>query len=126
MFRLTSGNFADGGQTTFKYPNATTVERLKKINASLTDDSFAYFDGVGRTIQTTHVTPSGTAAVNTTFDALGHVATVTNPFFTTNDPTYGVTSSQYDALGRMTQVTKQDNSSSTVSYADNCTSATDE
>src|SRR5258708_14429254 len=35
--------------------------------------------------------------------------------------------SQYDGLGRVIQVTKQDNTSiSTVSYVDNCTIATDE
>src|SRR5205807_5885247 len=49
-----------------------------------------------------------------------------NPYFSTRDLTYGVTQSQYDPLGRVTQTTKQDGGISTVSYSDNCTTTTDE
>lgn len=94
-------------QTTFKYPNLTTKETLKSTTASLTDDSFVYTDGLGRTNQTVH-TSAGGATVVTTYDPLGRVASVTNPYFSTSDTTYGVTSFQYDALGRVTQTTKQD------------------
>jgi len=38
----------------------------------------------------------------------------------------GQTPFQYDALDRLTQVTKQDGSISTVSYLGNCTMSTDE
>ncbi|HET6844915.1 MAG TPA: RHS repeat-associated core domain-containing protein [Candidatus Angelobacter sp.] len=113
-------------QVSFNYPNATTIEALKKITASLTDDAITNFDGVGRISQAQHITPTGTATVKTTFDGLGHPMTVTNPFYTTSDITYGVTQSQYDALGRVTQTTKQDGSIATVSYTDNCTISTDE
>src|SRR5262249_11720502 len=59
---------------------------------------------------------------------------VTNPFCTTSDSTYGVTQPQYDALGRVTQVTKQDGSIAGVLYDQlaavssdgNCTVSTDE
>jgi RHS repeat-associated protein len=134
MSRMTSATLpADAAgnhpQTTFNYPDATTVERLRKITASLTssltDDAFTYFDGLGRTVRTKHVT-TGNALVDTAYDGLGRVATVTNPYFSTSDLTYGVTQSQYDALGRVTQVRKQDGGISTVSYSDNCTTTTDE
>ena len=57
---------------------------------------------------------------------MGRAATVTNPYFSTSDLTYGVTQNQYDALGRATQITKQDGSVSTVSYAGNRTTTRDE
>jgi RHS repeat-associated protein len=117
-------------QTTFNYPNATTVERLKKISASLTDDLYSYFDGLGRPYKSVHAS-AGNATVVTTYDAFGRVASVTNPYFTTSDATYGVIQTQYDALGRITQTTKQDGSATLMKYDlqtanTNCTLATDE
>ena len=60
-------------------------------------------------------------------------ATVSNPYFATTDPTYGITTSQYDALDRVTQTTKQDGSISTVlrlqqlrAIARICTTSADE
>src|SRR5436305_1052903 len=53
-------------------------------------------------------------------------ATLTYPYFYTSELTYGVTQSQYDALGRMTQIIHPDGSLSSVAYADNCTTTTDE
>ena len=60
MSRMTSATLpADPSgnqpQTTFNYPDLTTVERLHKITASLTDDAFTYLDGLGRTIQAKHI-----------------------------------------------------------------------
>src|SRR5215813_10520083 len=100
---------------TFNFPDANTVERLNTITTSLTDDLFGYFDGLGRPYKTVH-TSAGNSTVVTTYDALGRVASVTNPYFSTNDPTYGVVQTQYDALGRVTQATKQDGSISTAQY----------
>jgi RHS repeat-associated protein len=114
-------------QATFNYPDLTTVERLHKITSSLTDDAFTYFDGLGRTVRAKHVLPGGNnALVDTTYDGLGRVASVTNPYFYSSELTYGVTQSQYDALSRVTQTTKQDGSISSIAYSDNCTTATDE
>src|SRR5947207_14691270 len=132
MSRMTSATLpadASGNhpQTTFNYPDGTTVERLHKITASLTDDAFTYLDGLGRTIHAKHVLPGGNnALVDTTYDGLDHVASVTNPYFSTSDLTYGVTQSQYDALGRITQTIKQDGGISSVSYSGNCTTTKDE
>jgi RHS repeat-associated protein len=127
MFRITSGQAppdpANGGaraQTSFTFsaPNAfpVNVQRTKSITTALNDSATSFFDGLGRGYQSQHVLPNGTASVATTFDIAGRVATVSNPYFATSDPTYGITTSLYDALDRVTQTTKQDGSFSTVSY----------
>src|SRR5260221_14589255 len=110
-------------QTTFTYsaPNTSplSIQRQRSITSSINDVTTAYFDGLARGYQGQHSTPAGTVYTDTTFDGLGHVASVTNPYYATTDATYGVTQSQYDGLGRVTQTTKQDGSISTVSYTDN-------
>src|SRR5205807_1875410 len=128
MLRLTQGNHPDGGQTVFNYPNPTSVERQHKISSgsNAVDDYFAYFDGLGRTTRTQHGTPSGNVYADTTYDSLGRAASGSNPYYQTADPTYGTAQSQHDGLGRILKLVKPDNSASTVLYADNCTTATDE
>src|SRR5205085_2878739 len=84
------------------------------------------YDGLGRQSQTQHLTPSGASYVTTTYDPLGRVASVTNPYFSTSDPTYGVTQTQYDALGRVTQTLKPDSSISAAQYSGSCATSTDE
>lgn len=54
-------------------------------------------DGFGRQI---HSTDAAGATVDTTYDGVGNIASVSNPYFLTSDPTYGITSYTYDALGR--------------------------
>src|SRR5205823_13849008 len=93
------------------------VQRQKSITNSLSDSATAYFDGLGRPYQTQHVMPDGTAKVDTVYDDLGHVATMSNPYFANSDSIYGVAQNTYDALGRVTQVTKQDGSISVVDYS---------
>ena len=46
----------------------------------------------------------------TSYDALGRVRTTTNPFFSTSESTYGVTTYGYDATGRPTIQIQPDNS----------------
>jgi RHS repeat-associated protein len=128
----------DGGHTSICYSeisgagcynggNPLQVVTTKKLTSSLSLISTVVRDGLGRTAQTQiNSDPQGTDYVDTTYDTLDRVATVSNPYRSTSDPTYGITQTQYDALGRVTQVTKQDGSVSTVSYTGNCTTATDE
>jgi RHS repeat-associated protein len=144
MRRVTSIVFAkdnSGNQpeTTFAYSAASagfpvTVQRSKSVTTSLSDSVTTSLDGLGRTSQTQHATPNGNATVVTTYDGNGRVASVTNPYFATTDPTYGVTSPQYDGIGRVTKTTKQDgstvtaqfNQSSSTSTNADCTIGTDE
>ena len=93
-----------------------SVQHQHSVTTVLTDTSTAYFDGLDRINKTAHALPNGTATVVTNFDGLGEATSVTNPYFTTSDPTYGVTFSQYDGLGRVTETTKQDSSVSSVKY----------
>jgi YD repeat-containing protein len=143
MFRLTSGQAppdpANGSARatnsfTFSAPGSLplSVQRTKSVTNALSDTATSFFDGLGRSYTSQHLLPNGTAKVDTTFDLDGHPATVSNPYFSTADPTYGITASLYDALDRVTQVTKQDGSISSVSYnvavtsAGDCTDTVDE
>ncbi len=125
MLRPLCTTLPDGGQTCLSYPSATSVQKTVKITSAMSNVSSVVLDGLGRTSQTQHVTPNGTAKVDIKYDAMGRVASVSNPYFSSNDPIY-VTSTQYEVLGRATLVTKQDGSVATVSYSANCTTATDE
>src|ERR1044071_1385886 len=145
MFRITSAQAPpdpanDGLRATtsfnFSAPNAAPlyVQRTKSVTTALSDSATSFFDGLGRGYKGQHVFPNGTATVDTTFDLAGHAATVSNPYFTTSDPTYGTTTNAYDALDRVTQTTKQDGSISRVAYdvvtaatvSVDCTQTTDE
>ena len=128
MFRITSAQAppdpANGSlraQTSFNFsaPNTfpLSVQRTKSITSSLTDSATSFFDGLGRSYQSQHVLPGGTSTVDTTFDDAHSQLIVTNPYFSTADPTYGSTTTLSDPLGRATQVTKQDGSISTVAYS---------
>jgi RHS repeat-associated protein len=105
-----------------------TVTRQKSITAALTDSATTTIDGLGRVITTSHAMPSGSPSLVTTgYDDPHSKVTVSNRYFTTADPTYGVTTTLSDALGRAFTVTKQDGSVSSVDYSvGNCTVTTDE
>jgi RHS repeat-associated protein len=138
MLRLTQGNHPDGGITKFFYPDPNTVERQLLISGTKYDDFKVKFDGVGRPYQTQQLTPDCTSyiKVDTVYDPVGRIQTVSNPYCLTNEPTYGVTQTTYDALSRTLNTTKQDGSVTSVKYeetpGDNvraplvCTTATDE
>ena len=130
LAQLPADSSGNRPQTTLAYSPANTfplsVQRSKTITTSLTDVATNYFDGLGRSYETQHATPNGNATVMTTYDGLDHVVSVTNPYSSTSDPTYGVIQTQVDALGRVTQVTKQDGSISSVHYNGNCATTLDE
>jgi RHS repeat-associated protein len=127
MLRLTSAqappdpaNGAARAQTSFNFSAPTAfpfnVQRTKSITASLTDSATSFFDGLGRGYKSQHVLPGGISTVDTTLDFAGHPANVSNPYFTTSDPTYGAVTSLFDGLGRAYSVTRQDGSISSVAY----------
>ncbi|MHB8652645.1 MAG: RHS repeat domain-containing protein [Terriglobia bacterium] len=68
--------------------------------------------------------------VDTTYDGDGRKSTVSNPHCQSYSPTDGTTTYQYDGLARVTQVIPPDGSGSSnnisTSYADNCTTVTDQ
>src|SRR5579859_3162815 len=118
MLRPLCTNAPDGGQTCLSYPDANHVSRQQIITTSLPRDlSTTVFDGLGRVSQTQHTLPAGVSKVDTTYDPVGAVFTVSNPYFTTADPTYGITQSFHDALGRGVKTVRQDGSVGSVAYS---------
>jgi RHS repeat-associated protein len=60
--------------------------------------------------------PDGATSMSTTYDVLGREYGATNPFRSTSDSTYGVETTQYDALNRATTLTHADGSMVTIYF----------
>jgi RHS repeat-associated protein len=122
MWRLRQVNHPDGGITTYCYtdglpancssgnagshPFAVIVG--KSINSSKSEVSTAVLDGFARTSESQlNSDPQGVVYTDTTYDALGRVSTVSNPYRTGTDATTstGTTTYGYDALSRKITVT---------------------
>jgi RHS repeat-associated protein len=130
----------DGGLTTSCYshdPSSscyTTALPPFSITSRLMSGS-NYFttktllDSYGRTAETQITSdPECTSGdkTDTTYDSFSRVVTVSNPYCTTSDLTYGLTTYAYDAIGRATQIANPDGTAETSSYSGNCTTAADE
>jgi RHS repeat-associated protein len=129
--RLTEADFADGGQTTWTFNSATSITTTTKMNSSQNAVSTLLLDGLGRNRQTQlNSDPQGVDYTDTAYDAVGRVASVSNPYRSTSDPTYGITSYRYDALSRISKVIPPDGSSSasniSATYSGNTTTVTDQ
>ncbi|MHB8486153.1 MAG: RHS repeat-associated core domain-containing protein [Candidatus Acidiferrales bacterium] len=130
--RLTETDFPDGGQTLISYndtPPTPTVTTTRKFNASQSVTSVTIANGMGMPTETELTSdPQGTDYTVTSYNGVGQIRSVTNPYRTVSDPTYGTTTYTDDPLGRTTSVVKPDGSSSTVTttYSGNCTTVTDE
>jgi len=147
MSRLTATNYPDGGQTTVAYNDAipytaTTTQLIKSSPTTLNKVRAVVHDGLGR-VQQTHLTDpdctSGPVMVDYTYRydsspptgiPAGRFTTVSNPYCTTSDATYGITKTRYDALDRPVLVVPPDgsdtaNNVATV-YAGNVTTVTDQ
>lgn len=99
--RLLTIKRPDGGMTTNSYPDANHVNTTVMQTSTQSRTSTVVLDGLGRTSQTQLTSdPSGADYVDTTYDGLGRVHSVSNPYRSTSDPTYGLTTYTYDALGR--------------------------
>jgi RHS repeat-associated protein len=134
--RLIQTNSSDGGQTSLAFNDPSlpqTVTTTSKITSTLNLITKSVSDGYGRVTQSQLASdPQGTVYVDTTYDALGRIATVSNPYRTSNDPgpTNGITTYQYDALNRKIKVIPPDGTSSSnntaTTYVANCTTKTDQ
>lgn len=129
--RLTETDYPDGGQTLVSYndtppnPSMTVTRKLSTSGPSVTN--VTVINGMGLTTESELTSdPQGTDFTVTSYDGLGRVGTVTNPYRSTSDPTYGVTTYAYDALDRTTSVTHPDGSKIQTLYTDNATEVTDE
>jgi RHS repeat-associated protein len=119
--RPLQSNEPDGGQTTLAYNDAApypSVTSTEAIDAATNRTSVKIVDGLGRVV-TMQLTsgPQGTVTIKTVYDTLGRVSQVSNPYRSTGDSTYGLTTTQYDALGRPIALTRQDGGVVTTDYS---------
>jgi RHS repeat-associated protein len=115
--RLTETDRPDGGSTKLAYndtaptPSVTTSEA---INTQQTKTTVLIKDGMGHAIHSQLTSdPQGTVYVDTTYDGLGLVYKVSNPYRVGTDITSspGTSVYTYDSLGRKLTETYPDNSS---------------
>ena len=132
--RLTQANRPNTGQTTITYNEASlplSFTATTKITSSLDLVNSTTVDGLGRAVQSRlDSDPEGIVYSDSTYDALGRKAAVSNPYRSMSESTYGTTAYNYDALSRVTKVIPPDgtdiaNNVSTV-YDGNCTTVTDQ
>jgi len=122
--RVTQVTYPDGGQSNFSYndasynpsstpanntPNITTTELINS-STSTKVQTIAARDGMGHTVRTIVTNPGATETeyTDTIYNGMGDVASVSNPYRSTSDSTYGITSYLYDVLGRKIYQCNQD------------------
>ena len=113
MWRLASATYPDGGSAVVtrqetSFPNTATLTKKIELSPAQNLIETNVFDGVGRVSQNQLTDPQGMIYTTTTYDGDGRKASVTNPYRTTGDPTYGITSYVYDGLGRTCVVVPPD------------------
>ena len=135
--RPTLVNYPDGGQTTLAYNDAPynpstpspSVTTTKAMTTSTNLTTLAAADGLGHVVETLLTSDPDCSTgdrTDTTYDGEGHAHTVSNPYCTTSDPTYGITTYAYDSLGRATQVTHPDSTTVLTTYTGRATQVQDE
>ncbi|MGH9713866.1 MAG: RHS repeat-associated core domain-containing protein [Candidatus Acidiferrales bacterium] len=126
MGRRTQTKFPDGGEVDVTYGNTLPINIVTttKITSQQNKVTTAVLEDRGLVKQTQiNSAPPSPILTDTTYDAFGRVASVSNPYQGTST---GTTTYQYDALGRTTKVTKQDGSFATTAYCGSTTLVTDE
>jgi RHS repeat-associated protein len=137
LSRPTLINYPDGGQTSYAYNDSAyngsltaptpSVTATTEISSGVNKVTTAAFDGLGHAIETIlNSDPAGPTYTSIAYYGTGHPYQVFNPYRTTSDPTYGITTYTYDAIGRTTQIKHPDGTSATTSYAGRATSTLDE
>jgi RHS repeat-associated protein len=136
--RLLTTSHSDGGtmSTTYQdsvplqYTTTTAVTGASVpagVTPSLSHQQTTVLDQAGRVSQTQSNNPEGVEYVDTTYDLLGRVNTVSNPHHSTaNLALDGITTYTYDALGRTISVQHPDNSVLATQYTGTAVQTTDE
>lgn len=135
LSRPTLVNYPDGGSTSIAYNDSTynatahspSVTTTKAISSSLAMVNMVAFDGVGHEVWTNLSSdPEGPVYTQTSYAGTGKTYQAYNPYRSTTDSTYGITTFTYDALGRNTQVAEPDGSNVSTTYLGNLTTTADE
>jgi len=128
MNRPLTISYPDGGQTTNSYVDTAplSVTQQKLVTTGLNVQHTSLFDGLGRLQQTQFNDPdctTGSKLVKVDH-AYGHTSgtgkftKASTPYCDTPNSTYGLMSTtQYDALDRVTTVTQTDSSTATTTYS---------
>lgn len=137
LARVRSASYPDTGGVSVSYSDVTSPNSfpLTMTVTTLTGESAGSkvatttYDGLARPtlsqVQTSSSGPSIFAA--TSYDNMGRVYTASNPYYTTSDTTYGVTTYSYDAIGRKTsQVDSDGTNTQSLSYNGPTVTYTDE
>ena len=90
------------------------VKVRSKIDTVKWKETYSYFDGLGRTVQTRSVDSNGDVYVDTEYDSAGRVSRTTNPY--KSGQTKYWTTNVYDTVGRVKQVTFPDNANVLTDY----------
>jgi RHS repeat-associated protein len=134
--RLNETDYPDTGKTTLQYNDAgvaPSVTTTKALTSNTNITSTAITDGMGHTVQTQLTSdPDGTTYTATVLDGLFRAYQTYNPTRCTPpstcpaETTWGYSTSSYDILNRVIQVTRPDGSVTTTTYSGYCYTVTDE
>jgi YD repeat-containing protein len=129
-------SFPDGGEMDRDYDDAALWMRTKTMREpGAYIVGYSRFDGLGRLVHEVLCEDGSLACAqsiktDTTYDALEHRRNVSNPYRLTSDPTYGITTFEYDALGRVTKAIPPDGTATsnnvTTVYLGNTTTVIDQ
>jgi hypothetical protein len=120
------------GYTRYFYTDTSgsvSINEQTLLNAAgLIKSETSYYDGLGRkSSESVDSDPDLPSYVDTTYDAVGNVYTVSNPYRSTIEFSYGLTTYTYDALNRLKGKANPDGSTSqTWNYKGNVATFTDE
>lgn len=115
-----AGGASASGSVSYNYddaPGAFSVTAAILMSGATSLTRITNYDGLGRVrnTQLQNAIPGGASNVDTAYDLLGRVFSVSNPYYSSSDPTYGVTYYCYDALSRKVLQVQPDNGSTAPS-----------
>jgi YD repeat-containing protein len=137
--RLTQISRPDGGRTTYTYIDvhqcgAYLETRTLLDSTGREDDSYQFFDGLGRPYRAFTFENQDTSnpylTTDTLYDAMGRVWSTSNPYrsagcTTTVNPSGRWTKTNFDIVGRTKQITIPDNAIVVTDYSGNTETITD-
>jgi len=126
FWRIKEIDYPDTGKTTISYSDTPffSISAYSYLNSSTYHETTQILDGLGRVIHTQDNTLGTT--VDTAYDGLGRVYSVSNPHTSGGEPTDGTTYYSYDAWGRPSDegsthaITYPDSSYTSVTYSAQC------
>lgn len=106
--RLTGMSFPDKGKHATSYNDNPPISKTDVISDGVSTETI--YDGINLPIRSaTFESSQSSIYVDTTYDQLNRVGSVSNPYRSQSDASYGITSYSYDALGRKIYQCQPDN-----------------